>query len=147
MRTINAVTNTVSNMIQSNPIHRIRDEKLAEIRTVNYIANYEKAKDFNQVKEARVNAAKAQAQADLDVQFYKAKAKHEAADARSQQAYRSYQGAYIASMSKKENADNRLKTRAMGTLTAQKRSTYRLNAVANERTIQFEEMAALYANK
>lgn len=116
---------------------------LREIRTVKVEKAYRPATKQD-VQQARVGAAKAQAQAKRDEQYYRALAKHEVADARSQQAYRTYQGVQAGATYKKTTANANYGKRLVGLAPQYAKTAFSLNSAGEEAATRFTELQYQY---
>lgn len=116
---------------------------LSEVRTVEVESRYRPATK-QQVGQARANASKAQAQAKRDEQYYRALAKHETADARSQAAYRGYQGATAGAGLKKNTANANYGKRLTTIAPQYARNSMSLGAAQDEAAIKFQELQYQY---
>lgn len=117
-----------------------------EVRTCKIEQSYRKATQ-DDVNKARVNAAQAVRQAKLDQQYYAALAKHEKADARSQTAYRSYQGAQAQATLQKHTANTNYAKKLTNLAPQYAKNHFTLNAAGNEAAVKFAEYQALYQGR
>ena len=119
---------------------------LREVRTVKIEGNYRPVSK-DEADQARVNAARAQSQAKINTQYYRALAKHERADAKSQSAYRQYQGAQAGATFQKTKANAQL-GRTLYNLAPQYAKTgMSLGAAGEEAAVKFTEYQATYQNR
>lgn len=114
-----------------------------EVRTVKVEQNYRKATQ-EEADAARVEAARAQRQAKIDQQYYGALAKHEKANARSQTAYRSYQGTQAQATFQKHTANANYGKRLTNLAPQYAKTHMTLNAAGHEAAVKFAEYQATY---
>ncbi len=119
---------------------------LKEVRTVKVERNYRPATK-EEANHARVEAAKAQSQAKINTQYYRALAKHEKADAQSQSAYRKYQSAQAGATYQKTTANAQL-GKTLYNLAPQYAKTHMsLGAAGEEAAVKFAEYQATYQRR
>lgn len=116
---------------------------LSEVRTVQVESRYRPASQ-QEVERARVEAAKAQNQAKLDQQYYAALTKHEKANAKSQTAYRRYQGAQAQATYQKTQANAQYGKQLIGLAPQYAKTQFTLGAAGQEAAVKFAEYQALY---
>ncbi len=119
---------------------------LKEVRTVKVERNYKQATK-QEAQNARVEAAKAQSQAKLNEQYYRALAKHEKADSRSQTAYRRYQGAQAQATYTKLASNAQLGKTLYNLAPQYAKSAMSLGAAGEEAAVKFAEYQATYHHK
>jgi len=119
---------------------------LKEVRTVKIESNYRPVSK-EEADQARVNAAKAQSQAKINTQYYRAIAKHERADAKSQSAYRQYQGAQAGATFQKTRANAQLGKTLYNLAPQYAKTGMSLGAAGEEAAVKFAEYQATYQQR
>jgi hypothetical protein len=119
---------------------------LKEVRTVKVERNFKQATK-QEAQTARVAAAKAQSEAKLNEQYYRALAKHEKADSRSQTAYRRYQGAQAGATYTKTAANAQLGKTLYNLAPQYAKTGMSLGAAGEEAAVKFAEYQATYHHK
>ena len=119
---------------------------LKEVRTCKIESNYRNASK-DEANQARVNAAKAQSQAKINTQYYRAIAKHERADAKSQSVYRQYQGAQAGATFQKTRANAQLGKTLYNLAPQYAKTGMSLGAAGEEAAVKFAEYQATYQQR
>lgn len=129
--------------VHSDSINPSNPGDLREVRSVKVETRYRPVSK-DEADQARVNASRAQAQAKVDTQYYRALSKHERADAQSQTAYRGYQSAQAGATFQKTKANAQL-GKTLYNLAPQYAKTHMsLGAAGHEAAVKFAEYQATY---
>jgi transcriptional regulator with PAS, ATPase and Fis domain len=152
--TKNTTTTSSMNVLSPNQLLQVNPQAitpnnpgdLKEIRTCKVERNFKQATKQD-AQTARVAAAKAQAEAKLNEQYYRALAKHEKADSRSQTAYRRYQGAQAGATYSKVAANAQLGKTLYSLAPQYAKSAMSLGAAGEEAAMKFAEYQATYHHK
>lgn len=118
---------------------------LNEVRTVKVEERYRPVTK-GESDHARVEAAKATSQAKINAQYYRALAKHERADAKSQSAYRQYQSAQAGATFQKTKANANLGKTLYNLAPQYAKAHMGLGAAGEEAAVKFAEYQATYSN-
>lgn len=149
-----AQTSSAMNGISPNQLLQVNSHSitpsnpgdLKEVRTVKVERNYRPVTK-DEANHARVEAAKAESQAKINAQYYRSLAKHERADAKSQSAYRQYQGAQAGATFQKTKANAQL-GKTLYNLAPQYAKTHMsLGAAGEEAAVKFAEYQATYQQR
>lgn len=129
--------------VSSQSITPTNPGDLQEVRTCKVEQQYRPVSK-NEADNARIEAAKAQAQAKVNAQYYKALARHERADAKSQASYRQYQSAQAGATFQKVKANANL-GKTLYNLAPQYAKTHMsLGSAGEEAAVRFAEYQATY---
>lgn len=149
--TRNAQSHVGGNGLNPNQIMQVHPQAVTpqnpgdmrEVRTCKIEPTYRPVTK-EEANQARVAAAQAQHQAQVDQKYYAALAKHERADAKSQTAYRKYQAAQAGATFQKTTANAQL-GKTLYNLAPQYAKTHMtLGAAGQEAAVKFAEYQALY---